>query len=230
MNLTTVNNVVTMSSLELVDFINAYEGRNDLTHANFMAKVPKVLGEGGVIQFKDTYVHPQNGQVYPCYNFPKREACLMAMSYSYELQAKVYDRMTALEEQRNVASLPDFTNPVIAARAWADAEEGRLIAEKNLEEAQPAIGFYDAVGDSTSLTSVGDAAKSLGFGRNHFFKWLRNKEFLMKDYNTPYQKWIEARYFQVKYQSYVDEFGEVKHRPVTFITGKGLQYLQKQLD
>jgi hypothetical protein len=35
----------------------------------------------------------------PGYTFPKREACLMAMSYSYELQAKVYDRMTALEEQ-----------------------------------------------------------------------------------------------------------------------------------
>jgi hypothetical protein len=25
--------------------------------------------------------------MYPCYRFPKREACLMAMSYSYEIQA-----------------------------------------------------------------------------------------------------------------------------------------------
>lgn len=40
----------------------------------------------------------------------------MAMSYSYELQAKVFDRMTTLEQ----GSLPDFTNPVIAARAWAE--------------------------------------------------------------------------------------------------------------
>ena len=38
-----------------------------------------------------------NGQMQPCYRFPKREACLMAMSYSYELQAKVFDHMTALE-------------------------------------------------------------------------------------------------------------------------------------
>ena len=38
---------VTMTSLELVDFINAQrkEGEAELRHDNFMAKVPKVLGE-----------------------------------------------------------------------------------------------------------------------------------------------------------------------------------------
>ena len=45
-----------------------------------MRKVPKVLGTGSLGNFSDTYVHPQNRQVYPCYKFPKREACLMAMS------------------------------------------------------------------------------------------------------------------------------------------------------
>lgn len=88
-----------MTSFWSVDFINSQRGEGDaeLRHDHFMAKVPKVLGEGGVPKFRDTYVNPQNGQTYPCYRFPKREACLMAMSYSYELQAKVYDRMTALE-------------------------------------------------------------------------------------------------------------------------------------
>ena len=32
----------------------------------------KVLGEGGVIQFQDIYLHNQNGQTYHCYRFPKR--------------------------------------------------------------------------------------------------------------------------------------------------------------
>jgi hypothetical protein len=100
-----ISTQVTMSSLELVEFIKAHEDRDDLTHANFMAKVPKVLGEGGLIQFKDTYIHPQNGQPYPMYRFPKREACLMAMSYSYELQAKVYDHMMALEAKLKAQTL-----------------------------------------------------------------------------------------------------------------------------
>ena len=92
---------VTMTSFELVDFINSTrkDGEAVLRHDHFMAKVSKVLGEG-VPKFRDTYVHPQNGQEYPCYRFPKREACLMAMSYSYELQAKVFDRMTELEEEQ----------------------------------------------------------------------------------------------------------------------------------
>ncbi len=84
-----------MTSLELVDFINSQRGPDEapLRHDNFMVKVPKVLGDGGVLQFKDTYTNPQNGQVYQCFRFPKREACLTAMSYSYELQAKVFGRV-----------------------------------------------------------------------------------------------------------------------------------------
>lgn len=108
-----------MTSLELVDFINASRapGEATLRHDDFMRKVPTVLG-GGARKFADTYIHPQNSQRYPCYVFPKREACLMAMSYSYELQARVFDRMTALEEQQKASALPNFSNPAEAARAW----------------------------------------------------------------------------------------------------------------
>ena len=46
----------------------------------------------------------------------KREARLMAMSYSYELQAKVFDRMTELEEKLRIM-LPELL------RQHADALE-----------------------------------------------------------------------------------------------------------
>jgi len=121
---------VTMTSLEMVDFINSQrkEGEAALQHKHFLDKVPLVLGDG-YAEFSATYQHPQNKQTYPMYRFPKREACLMAMSYSYDLQAKVFDRMTELEQSTKPA-LPDFTNPIAAARAWADQYEARLIAEK----------------------------------------------------------------------------------------------------
>ncbi|EKL0661419.1 MULTISPECIES: hypothetical protein [Pseudomonas] len=115
MNLT---NQITMTSLELVDFINAHRQQQaeqagqpfpsedfpELTHANLLAKVPKVLGETShsfECDLPDSYGRPRRG-----YRFPKREACLVAMSYSYELQAAVYDRMTALEEQLKLAPPP----------------------------------------------------------------------------------------------------------------------------
>ena len=102
----------TMSSLEMVDYINTErqvkaeeEGMSfpckkyrKLRHDSFMAKVPKVLGETQSPKFFGDYIDGK-GRAQSCYNFPKREACLMAMSYSYELQAKVYDYMEELDRQ-----------------------------------------------------------------------------------------------------------------------------------
>lgn len=90
-------NTVTMSSLEMVEFINSQRGPDEsqLRHDHFMDKVLKVLGDAAP-KFRGSYI-AKDGSSRPCYNFPKREACLMAMSYSYDLQAKVFDRMTELE-------------------------------------------------------------------------------------------------------------------------------------
>ena len=90
---------VTMSSLELVEFINCQRGpyEAELRHNNFMAKVPKVLGTDAA-KFLATQKYG-NSNSRDIYNFPKREACLMAMSYSYELEAIVFDHMTAQEGQ-----------------------------------------------------------------------------------------------------------------------------------
>lgn len=98
-----VNNssfTVTMTSLELVDFINSQRKEDEalVRHADFMTKVPKVLGFEYSENFRSTY-KASNGKENPCYRFPKRESCLMAMSYSYDLQAAVFDHMTNLEQQ-----------------------------------------------------------------------------------------------------------------------------------
>ena len=86
------NNTDVMSSLDLAEMC---VGTSKDSHSDFMKKAKKVLGEG-IGKFSDTYVHPQNKQDYACLMLPEREACLMAMSYSYELQAKVYDAWKAL--------------------------------------------------------------------------------------------------------------------------------------
>ena len=110
-NLVNTNPAVTMTSLEMVDYINSQRqvGDSVLAHSDFLKKVPQVLGQGHG-NFSDTYQHPQNKQIYPMYRFPKREACLMAMSYSYELQAKVFDRMTELEHTPGAAVAYDPTD------------------------------------------------------------------------------------------------------------------------
>lgn len=62
-NLININSeTVTMTSLELVDFINAQrgEGESELRHDHFMAKVPQVLGETVAPNFRGTYKDIQN--------------------------------------------------------------------------------------------------------------------------------------------------------------------------
>ncbi|WFS20657.1 hypothetical protein P9K38_10075 [Pseudomonas sp. 905_Psudmo1] len=129
----------TMTSLELVDLINDYrklqadaagqrfpsKGFAKLEHKHFLDKVPEVLGERSAefsADLPDSYGRPRRG-----YRFPKREACLMAMSYSYELQAVVFDRMTELEEKQRV--------PL----ASIDTEEGKLLLIQEMAAKQLAL-------------------------------------------------------------------------------------------
>jgi phage regulator Rha-like protein len=94
-----INNATpTMTSLEIVRLINGEreEGQAELRHADFLVKVPKVIGEEPAKNFVGQY-KAGNGQMQPCYNLPKREAHLMVMSESYKVQAKVYDRWQELE-------------------------------------------------------------------------------------------------------------------------------------
>lgn len=111
----------TMSSMEMVDYINAErqskaeaEGLSfpckkyrKLRHDSLMLKVPKVLGATQSPKFSGDYTD-EKGRTYPCFHLPKREACLIAMSYSYELQAQVFDHMTQLEGGQDI-NLLDFS-------------------------------------------------------------------------------------------------------------------------
>lgn len=82
-----------MTSLELVmfyrpllSFINSIRAQEpgyvELNHNNFLKKVRVVLADTAQ-NFLDSYGSAQ-GKSMPMYRFPKREATLMAMSYSHK--------------------------------------------------------------------------------------------------------------------------------------------------
>ena len=139
----------TMSSLEMVDYINAdrkakaeAEGLTfpckrytKIQHKHILAKSPKVLGEEHSAKFLAQYVD-STGRELPCYQYPKREACLMAMSYSYELQAKVYDYMEELDRQAHgylSYSVQELQDIVAGARMASDedsSDAGRRLRQR----------------------------------------------------------------------------------------------------
>ncbi|WP_284337654.1 phage antirepressor KilAC domain-containing protein [Comamonas sp. NoAH] len=218
---------VTMTSLELVEFINEDRraraevvgaafpspGFAKLEHADFMKKVPEVLGERAG-NFSATYQIPgPNGssRSAPCYRFPKREACLMAMSYSYELQAKVFDRMTALEFSQ-AHLLPNFADPVAAARAWADAKECEQQAVAELALAAPKVAFVDNyVQASTGSKGFRQVCKLLKANENEFRAFLTERDIMYKLAGewTPHAPHIAAGRFETK--AGVAEHGDTTH-------------------
>ena len=148
---------VTMVSLELVDYINDSRKFDEkpvqLRHADFMAKVPKVLGIETSEKFRSSYL-AGNGEQRPCYRFPKREACLMAMSYSYELQAQVFDRMTAMENHIAAQNLPSYAidNPIERAKKWIEEEKQKQLA---IQERDHAIATKAEIGSRREATAMG---------------------------------------------------------------------------
>ena len=208
---------ITMTSLELVDFIN--EDRRErahaqgvsfpsygfarLEHADFLKKVPQVLGQELAGKFSCKFVVATgNGgeRTSPGYCFHKREACLMAMSYSYELQAKVFDRMTALEQSGRAPALPNFADPVAAARAWADVKESEQKAVTELALAAPKVEYVDRYVAANGALGFRQVAKLLKAKEPEFRAFLEDSKifYRLAGVLTPYQNHIDAGRFAIK--------------------------------
>jgi Rha family phage regulatory protein len=143
--------------------------------------------------------------------------------------AKYVKRFNEMAQGKAINELPDFTNPVIAARAWADAMEQKQLAESKVKELAPKGEFYDAVADSESLMSMADTCKILdmGIGRNKLFAFLRDKGVLQKD-NMPYQRFVDAGYFKVVEGKY-NVNDNVVISKTTYVKQKGIDYIRKLL-
>jgi phage antirepressor YoqD-like protein len=220
MQLLEIGNPVTMTSLELVQFINNQRdaGAAELMHSDFLKKVIQVLGGAG--NFSSTYLDAQN-KVRPCYALPKREACLMAMSYSCDLQAKVFDRMTELEKQN--------TQPVAMSRMdiltmAIDSERRAIAAESQLTLAAPKAAFVDAYVDTTGLKGFRQVAKLLKAKENQLREFLTTKQIMYRLGGEwhPYQNHIDAGRLEVKTGS-SEVSGHAFNR--SFFTSKGVEWL-----
>ena len=101
-----MNNITTttptISSVELVEIINSMrpEGSAELRHDHFMVRIEKHPGIDAP-KFSGTQTYGNNN-TRKVYNLPKREAELMVMSESLEVQTKVYDRLAAFEARATV--------------------------------------------------------------------------------------------------------------------------------
>ena len=178
-------NEVTMSSLEIVDFINEYRAKNEsspvqLRHDSFMAKVPKVLGGNQSPKFIGDYKDPK-GRTYPCYHFPKREACLMAMSYSYELQARVFDRMTSMEDALKAKNSFDITNPAHLLQAIEVQAKLNIELSEKVAVLAPKAEALEVIADTSNTYCLRECAKTIGIKESDLIKLLIDRKWVYRD-------------------------------------------------
>lgn len=180
--------------------------------------------------------NPQGGRPEDVYHLTTSCAEYFAVRANREV-FEVYRNCRKAVKNILRGALPDFSDPVAAARAWADAEEGKRLAlaqanesAAKLELARPKIEFADAVAVAANSIPMSSAAKYLklpGVGRNKLFRMLRADKVLRAN-NEPYQHHIDAGLFEVEPQHY--KAGENGERIVgtTRVTGKGLDWLVKK--
>ena len=127
--------------------------------------------------------------------------------------------------------LPDFTNPVIAARAWADAMEGKMVAEKEVKLLSPKAAYYDFVLRSEDLIPITTIAKDYGKSAVWMNKYLHNKGIQYKQSDTwvLYQKYADKGYTGTKTHAYTDSKKEAHTKVNTCWTQKGRLFIYELL-
>lgn len=123
---------------------------------------------------------------------------------------------------------------VIASKKLSEIEVKAATAPliSKIEGDKPYTDFAKHVTKSSDTVDVGEFSKivkneHIDIGRNRLFAWLREKKYLMNN-NTPYQKYIENKYFEVVETTKSTAYG-IKVFTKTLITGKGQIYLVERL-
>jgi anti-repressor protein len=152
-------------------------------------------------------------------------------------QARQYFIEMEKVAKKGLVQLPDFNNPAIAARAWADQYEKRELAEGKVKQLQPKAESYDRFLDSDKYMTIADVAKTLHYenaGPNQLFEILRKHGILSKqpgkNWNLPHQEYLDQKLFVVK-KTEKEINGDVQYFSTTYVTAKGLErinvYLRK---
>lgn len=190
--LVTGSTALTMSTREVADILGKQ-------HSNIKISAER-LSAAGVIGTLAMQEFEHNGNRYVEYLLGKRDCLILVAQNSPEFTARIVDRWQELEAKVALPQLPNFSDPVAAARAWADAKESEQKALVQLEAAKPAVEFVGRYVESEGSKGFREVCKLLSANENEFREFLIDKRIMYRlaGRMTPFAPHLDAGRFEVK--------------------------------
>ena len=166
------NNIDVMSSVDLAELCG-------VRHDHFMTKAQKVIGEQ-LPNFREMQKYNKGNSSKgerAILMLPEREACLMAMSYSYELQAHVFDQWQA--EKNKTPALPSVKElALMVIAAEEEKEKALLLVEQKSQHIESLESLFHSGG------TIAQFAKQLnGINCQKINLWLNDNTNWLYDEN-----------------------------------------------
>ncbi|NIY46799.1 phage antirepressor KilAC domain-containing protein [Cedecea colo] len=167
-----------------------------ITHKEVKRMVKSLETAQRLSQSVTTNQYEQEGEMRQEYLLNKRDSLLTVASVSPGFTVEVLDRW---QEREKSVCLPDFTNPAVAAHAWAEQYEKRQRAEEQLALIAPKAEFFDWYVQVNDTLGFRQLCKMLKVKEAEFRQFLLERNIMSRANGVlmPAQSHIQAGYFTV---------------------------------
>jgi len=139
---------------------------------------------------------------------------------------------------KQIQAEPDsymIDDPVKRAQRWIVEKQELIAAKEELKEKDevialqaPKVALYDTAMSAKNNFTMERVAKTIGYGRNKLFEFLREKK-ILRDNNLPYEEYRKRGYFDVRQYSITHLTSGIENKTQTLVTPKGMSYIHKML-
>lgn len=130
------------------------------------------IESAGYIQ---NWIDPQNSRSYEEFALTRELTMTLITGYNVPLRHAVVTRWAQLEQgtpAKAAPELPDFSDPVAAARAWANAKEAEQLAKCELQQVKPQAQAMARLAGEGDTHTLREGAKLLGVSERALIDWL----------------------------------------------------------
>ena len=201
--LSNTSDVKTMSSLEIAE-LTGKQHKHVLTDIRNMLNSLNIDSAVFTAQYKDS-----TGRSLVMFNLPKDETLCLVSGYNVHMRMAIIKRWQELEEANKNKGIfmPNFSDPVEAAIAWANEKRLSQMLEQKIEEQKPKVEYVEKYVERNNTKNITATAKEIGISGRKLGEWLRKKDYAFKrtDKLVWKQQFIDEGYGVMK-QTVKNEF------------------------